>query len=104
MMWVDEHIVGFPTTGQLPFRVTALLEAATKAGLGLGRTSVGLLNLLREQSRAIHRRWKIANLMEMEATVASNEGFSSMNRDNLVAMLVDTQRDCKEMRLVSPSL
>jgi len=100
-MWLHETLVRkygvlTPALDQLPLRNRALLDVAIKAGLGKGRTMSGVLTLLREQSSAISREWRMLNLMDRK--VVNDHG--EMNA-NVVALLVDSLKENRELRLVS---
>jgi hypothetical protein len=96
-MWLHDLMLGISSAHPLPLRVNALLDAATKAGLGVGRTRDGVMAVLRDQSSAIVRQWQMRNLISTEQP--SGTAIPS----HIVDMLVEQQRDCKEMRLVSIS-
>jgi hypothetical protein len=96
VMWVNDTMLGVSDPSQLPLRVKRILEVATKAGLGEGRTLGGVIALVRDQSTAILRQWRMQNLMD------SKQPSDAVSiPPNVVIMLADQQRDCKETRLVS---
>ena len=102
-MWLNETLIALfgmqaPLLDQLPLRIRALLDVATKAGLGDGRTKSGVLVVLRGQSSLILRQWQMQNV---KATHVNDGGQPSMNGTDVVALLVDQQQDFKETRLVS---
>ena len=103
-MWLNENMISIfgsqtPQLEKLPLRVAALVDVATKAGLGMNRTRLGVLQLLREQSSAVLEQWRTMNMMK---TIAVNNGAEPLiNSTNMVALVVDVQTDCKETRLVS---
>ena len=104
-MWLEETLVGLfgvlplsQCLGRLPLRVAALLEVATRAGLGIGRTQAAVLGVLRDQSSTILKQWKMMNIME--TTVSNNAAVSSLNDVSMVAVMVDIQKDNKELKLV----
>ena len=104
VMWLEESLVDLfgldPVStylARLPLRIAALVDVAKKAGLANGRTEGGVLLVLREQSATMLRQWKMRNLMTV---VPNNAAMPTLNVTTMVSVIVDIQKDCKELKLV----
>lgn len=103
VMWFDDMLLGsFGTEpvarylGRLPLRCAALVDVAKKAGLANGRTEAGVVLALREQSVTILKQWKMRNLLD----AVNHAVMPSPNVTAMVSVVVDNQKDCKELKVV----
>jgi hypothetical protein len=104
MMWLDETMVRLfgvhsPSLERLPLRTRALLDVATQAGLGNGRTKSQVLVLLRGQSSSILKQWRTMNLMDI--VVGNNGAQQSIQNSNIVSLLADQIKVNRELQSVS---
>jgi len=108
VMWLNEVLiekfgVNAPALERLPLRLSALLDVATKAGLGVGRSRSAVLTELRKQSCLIKNQWLKENYVQQTSTTsANNDATGSSTNDTTVAeILADQVQRLNELTSVS---